>query len=446
MAENDIYNSEKRYEDLKENLSHYTVPPRPDENGRKYWIKNPVNLKYFLKLFTKLEARDVSYIRRLRLWRSMLILNHVVDKDLATIGREEIDQTMAFSHKIHRSVETKRTFPLDLKFIWKQMFPEKDERGQIDETLTPYVVRHLSGKVDRSRQKLKSDKFSLDEFEKLVQGFADEPRMQAILTISLESLARPQELLYRKIKDVEMHDNYAKIYITSHGKEGTGFLRVMDSYFYLSQWINKHPLKNDPNAYLFINTGKRNRHEQMTPKAANKLIRMRSQKIGIQKPITLYSLKRNGVTMMRLGGKSDLEIQHTARWTSTKQLKTYDLSNQEESFMQELVKRGKIPAEGRYKDFAPKTKSCIFCGMENGLAETTCATCKRPLNREVIEKQEHEKDKEMSEMKQRMEKVENKETTFLSILKKLESITANAVVTSELKKEIEQIVEHPRTK
>lgn len=215
--------------------------------------------------------------------------------------------------------------------------------------------------------------------------------MQALLSISLESLARPQELLGRKIKDCEIYDNYAKIYITEHGKEGVGFLRVIESYPYFVKWYNQHPLRSNTNAYLFVNIGRTNQYEQLKPPAVNKLIRQKCKKLGIEKPITLYSLKRNGVTMMRLAGKSDVDIQHTARWTTTKQLHTYDLSTQEEAFKIELIKRGKIKADKKYKEFIPKIKLCVYCDTENGLAEAICSNCKRPLDRENIEEYENKK-------------------------------------------------------
>lgn len=343
---------------------------------------------------------------------------------------------------------------MDIKFIWKQLFPEKDERGRFDETLTPYVVRHLSNKVDKSREKLRGDKFSMTEFEQIVQSFANDPRMQALLTISLESLSRSQELLYRKIKDVEIGDSYAKIYITSHGKEGTGFLRVIDSYFYLSKWLNQHPLRNDSNAFLFVNLGKTNRFKQMKPRNVNKLIRERCRKLGILKPITFYSLKRNGVTIMRLAGESDLEIQRTARWTSSKQLKTYDLSNQEESFMQTLIKRGKIQAEGKYATLAPKTKECAFCHTESGFAETMCSTCKRPLDRLKIIEQEKKKDEQIVEMSKKIldqeqkkdlameamgKKMEAMETMFLKTLAELNPETAVKRLPPEMVSKIQKV-------
>lgn len=413
MADNDIYDSETRYERFLANLHTYLIPPdlaKGHAHGkRKYWIKNKANEKYFLKLAQKFETRDISYIRRLRLLRVFLIVCYVIKKDLEEVkDREEIDEVVAFAHKVNKSPKSKRDFALDIKYLWKQLFPEKDEKGRPDDTVMPYVVRHLSGKVDKSREKLRGDKFSLEEFERVVHSFADDPRMQAILTISFESLARPQELLSRKVRDVELHDGYAKIYITEHGKEGTGFLRIIDSYFYLTKWLNTHPLKNDKNAYLFINTGRLKRYEQFKPPAANRLIRDRCKKLGIDKPITMYSLKRNAVTMMRLSGQSDLDIQHTARWTSTKQLHTYDLSNQEESFKIELIKRGIIkPDDKNHEQFKPSTKQCTFCGTTNGIAETMCQHCNRPLDRETIKKEINQRDQQIKNLQDQIQELRN---------------------------------------
>jgi integrase len=408
MADDDIYGNKKHYESFLKNLDHYLNPP--DKNNkkdkkRKYWVKNKNNLKYFRELCKKFEAEDNAYIRRLRLFGTLLPVCYVLDIDLSKADRPDIDKVMTYSHQINKTVKSKSDFVKNMRFLWRNLFPERDKKGRIDDTIVPYPVRHLSSKIEKSKDKLRGDKFSLEEFEKLVQCFSDDPRMQCLLTLSFESLSRPQELLFTRIKDVEIHDNYAKIYIAGHGKEGTGFLRCIDSFFYLSKWYNAHPLNKNPNAFLFINIGHVNRHQQLKPASVNKMIRERCALLGIKKPITGYSLKRNGITSMRLQGKSDLDIQHTARWTSTKQLKTYDMSNQEESFMIELVKRGKVKAPDKFKDFQPKIKACVFCGFENGMTESICNQCKRPLDREVIEKEAKDKDERIDTLEKQMRKV-----------------------------------------
>jgi hypothetical protein len=115
--------------------------------------------------------------------------------------------------------------------------------------------------------------------------------------------------------------------------------------------------------------------------------------LKIKKPITCYSLKRNGVTLRRLRGESDAEIQLVARWTSTKQLKTYDQSTQDDAFKLALQKRGFIQLDNQaIEQF--KSKTCGFCNASVGFAENICPKCKHPLDRTLI-LNEKRKDEEL---------------------------------------------------
>jgi integrase len=350
----------------------------------------------------------------MRILQSMKFIASSTTKYLANCDRSDINQIMALMHNTYISPKSKETFIKDLKYIWKTLFPEKDEKGRFDETLVPYVVRHISARIDKSRQKLRKDKLSWEEFEKIVNYFANEHRIQAFLTLALESLARPQELLYLKIGDVELYNNYAKIFISEHGKEGTGILQCIDSYPYLIKWLNLHPLKKDKTAFLFVNTGNTNTFKQLKPKNINNAIHKACKALSINKPVTCYSLKRNGVTLRRLRGESDVEIQHAARWTSTQQLKTYDLSSQDEAFKLALEKRGLVQSDKNTAE-SLKTKTCPFCNESVGFGEIICPKCKHALNRGVIldERQKDEKIRQLTQI------VENMDSRFEKLKQEL---------------------------
>lgn len=400
MAEDDIYRSQQKYEHLKAHLDLFALPPSQRRPRRgpsgKYFCRNPLNLRYFRILFSHFESRDISFIRRNRLIQSMRLACFLTSKDLHDCTREDINQIAAGMHQIYFSPQSKQTFLKDVRHAWKILFPEKDAHGRPDETIVPYVVRHLVVKTDKSREKMRQDKLTWDEFEKVVDYFSAEPRIQAYLTLALESLGRPQELLYLKIRNVELHDDYARIYLSEHGKEGVGLLQCIDSYPYLLKWLNVHPLRKSPDAFLFINTGDTHKLCQLTPKNINRMIRTACADLGIQKPVTCYSLKRNGVTIRRLRGESDMEIQHAARWTSTKQLKTYDLSTQDEAFKRELEKRGLLPSS---PDAQFTTRTCGFCGKVSGFGEPLCQQCQRPLDRNLVRDELRGKDDEITALR-----------------------------------------------
>ncbi len=406
MAENDIYDNQKRYETFKEKIDTFHIPPNQRQGTtyrNSYYCKNKDNIKYFKKLFNFFEAKDNSYIRRLRIFRTFILICHATDKDLKDCDRDDINSIVAFMHTRYPSSKSKSDFIKDMRYLWKTLFPETDTKGRQDETIVPHVVRHLSPKMDKSREKLRNDRLTWEEFEKILTYFSHDPRMQAYLFLALESLGRPQELLYTKIKDIQLFDHYAKIWISEHGKEGTGFLECIDSYPYFIKWYNQHPLKHDPESYIFINLHSKGRAMQLHPKNVNSLLKRACRKLNITKNITAYSLKRNGVSFRRLRGDRDIEIQHAARWTSTKQLKTYDMTQHEDSFKMALIKRGIITSnEQEYNKDQAKTKLCIFCKKINGFTNEVCEQCTRPLDREKIKQQEYAQQQRIEDLQKEL--------------------------------------------
>ena len=385
MAENDIYGNKEKYERFLKNLDVYDQKPAKNERRRKYWIKNQKNKEYLLQLDKVLDARDLSYIRRLRLLRTLLLISNLTEKDIKDCTREDIEEVMRGMHHFYKSVKSKRDFIADIKHIWRTLFPVIDEGGLVDEAQTPYAVRNLRNHADISREKRRQDKLTFEEFQRIVEFFGNNPRDQAFVMLSYESIGRPQEILFTRIKDVEINDNYAKVYVSEHGKEGIKFMQSIDSFPYLMRWLDKHPLKNDPNAFLFVNLEGNTRLKQLRPMTMNKKLKGACAALSIKKPLTCYSLKRNGITHRRLRGDSDVGIQHAAGWKSTAQLKVYDMSDQEDAFKMELAKRGMIASdEEKYKRLMPKTRECLFCNEKAAWTDITCPKCHRPMDREKI--------------------------------------------------------------
>lgn len=411
MAENDIYNNKRKYELLAASVEDITAPPA---GGKKiYYCKNPANVIYFHRLLTKCEAKDLSYIRRCKLIYILRRITYHIDKELTQVTRDDIDMLIASAHKTHLTLESKRDFLKDLKCIWRMLLPDKDEKGRADETICPYVVRHVRRQIDKSKQKRRQDKITWDEFTRLLKFYDREPRMQAYLALSVESLGRPQEILYTRIRDCEVYDNYAKIWISSHGKEGIGFLQCLDSFPYVVRWLKQHPFKDDPDSLLFINLGNRGLYKQMTPININKRLKHAMKALKIDKTITCYSLKRNGVTFARNRGESDSQIQHKARWTSTQRIQTYDMTTQDDAFKERLRKEGVVRDSPK---MVASVKKCGFCEFSNGFTSEYCGNCKRPLDRTKMEEMQKLSDQMIkNQLIQQIARLEQKFTQLSNV-------------------------------
>lgn len=395
MAQNDIYNNEKKYKKYKEKLKYYVIPPekRTDRGSRisKYYIKYKDNIKYFFNLITMFESRDTSYVRRVRLLDTLKMVCFVKEKDLGTLGRGDMDEIMAFMHGVYASPKSKEKFVSDLVYVWRLLFPERDQMGRIDDTIKPYPVRHLKRGQDVSRVKLRKDRLTFEEYKRIVEYFNSDAQIQFFIALETESLRRPQETLYRRIGDVKLYDNYAKIVISDHGKEGPGLMQCIDSYPYLLKWLKQHPFAEDKTAYLFTRKG-RDRSKPLTPVMVNKELRKACTALGIDKPITCYSLKRNGVTFRRMRGEPGMEIQHAAGWTSIRQLKTYDMTDQEDAFKAKLERRGLLK-DDEFADQKTDFRVCPFCGAQNGFTDKICRKCSHIIDQKEIKKQLHKEER-----------------------------------------------------
>ena len=106
MADNDIYNNKKRYENFLTNLEKL-VTKEKSGYPRKYYCSNPINLQYFKIMDKIFERKDNSFIRRLRLFRTLLIVVHVCKNDLSLCDREDINEIISFSHGVNKSSKSK---------------------------------------------------------------------------------------------------------------------------------------------------------------------------------------------------------------------------------------------------------------------------------------------------------------------------------------------------
>ena len=399
MAENDIYNSKRQYETIIRKIEG-GIYLQPDKTTH-YFIRNKENVKYFKQLINEFEFRDISYIRRIQIIKALRKTCFCTDKNLKDLTREDVKGIISELYSAHKTLATRRDFVNYNKAIWKIILPEIDNNGRPDDTVVPYPWR-IAIHADKSLQRDKIDKISSSEYDKIQNSLNKDPRIQLYFALMYECLARPQELCYVNLADVDVYDNYARIRIKEHGKEGTKTLQVIDSYYYLVEWLNRHPKKDDKTKPLFITMSNNNRYERLTPKHANKILRRKLKEIGINKPITNYSFKRNGVTVRYLSGESAQNIQKIAGWTSTEQLRTYDLSEQEDFFKEELIKKGILKVADKDKNRFVTYKICSFCNSINPRANDMCSHCKRPLNRERILKEEANKEKEIQDLKEQV--------------------------------------------
>ena len=83
-------------------------------------------------------------------------------------------------------------------------------------------------------------------------------RNKAALMLMWDLNARPGEAILLELRNIKMKDTYAEGEIPFRGKTGSGPILLYASFPYVRDWINAHPMKNNPRARLLcdLRTGK----------------------------------------------------------------------------------------------------------------------------------------------------------------------------------------------
>jgi ribosomal protein L40E len=82
------------------------------------------------------------------------------------------------------------------------------------------------------------------------------------------------------------------------GKTGSRRVIVVAATPYLQTWIQNHPLKNDPDAPLWVNLGTVNRFEAMSYPALAKILKVAAKRAGLGKKVHPHKLRHSRATFL----------------------------------------------------------------------------------------------------------------------------------------------------
>jgi integrase len=401
MARNDAYNNKDKYEKTKANIKDFLLTPKERVSkslteekrlkGHKafrndtYYCKNPANLKYFQVLFDRFEAKDLSYIRRIRVINSFKLICHATDKELSSMNQREIDKVVAFMHTRYNSVAGKKDFIKNLKCIWRILFPEIDSKERPDSTIVPYAVRHLKSTDVHKSQEVAREMVTPADINKIFTYFSNRPQDHCFLTLLYDAFLRPQEALYLRIKDIEIQDKVVLVHVRHHGKEGTGMTWVEGGYLPVINWYDIHPYRSEGDQPFFF-PGSNNTKDKYSLTTLKRRLKICCKEMNIKKRVTLYDFNRAGITHALVRGVPPTVIQKKRRWSNLKQLKNYDYTQTKDIMRSEMIRLGLIEPENKIEEMnAPLHKDCVFCNKRNNRLVENCVNCKRPLDRKKIE-------------------------------------------------------------
>lgn len=359
----DIYDYDTRYERAKEQIEKSTISTN--------------NKKLILKFDITCTIEKLTKARKIKVIQSLIIFADIyLKKDFDKATKDDIKTAvLKIESRDNCSPWTKESYKAIIKKFFKWLSYGDDYKDRAE---YPEIVSWLRVGIRRKEkpQVQASDILTEREIEKLIQA-AEHPRDKAFISMLYELGARIGEIGNLKIKNITQ-DNYSHI-IDLTGKTGHRTPRIVISSNYLTNWLNSHPLSDDPNAPLWVMIGDRNKNIKMNYATFRALILRLQERAKIKKRVHAHLFRHTRVTHL-LGNKQINEAQAKVYfgWVpSSKMLSEYShlVSQDVNEVILEMhgIKTSK-------KDEGPKIKQCPRCRAINPKEYLFCGKCSSVLD------------------------------------------------------------------
>lgn len=237
-------------------------------------------------------------------------------------------------------------------------------------------IKPLKPEMERLRP---DEILTWDDVVKLSRA-AMNPRDQAFPQVLWETGARIEEILTLIIKDVEMVNNGDALRL--HFRKSKTIVRspiIVRSAPALLNWIEKHPLKNNKEAPLWVKVNKNDK--PMDYQTARKILKDLKERSKLDKPVNPHNFRKSSASFYS-HYLSPAELKSRFGWKqSSKMLDIYCFPDEEKVNGKILEIEG-IKERKIEENKETKPKKCNWCEKVNPAGADFCILCKRPLNPE----------------------------------------------------------------
>ncbi len=359
---------------------------------------NNVNLKtlndYYLYKFTsgKVESHT-GFVSKLYFLNRLGEHLSKQDRSYKDATREDIQ---AFLAVVHQGIISKKpgkekqilnnsykAHLLDFYRFVYGMFEEEQPRKY------PEVVSWLYQGRKKSHQKLAKEIIPDTELKAMIESCV-ELRDKALLALLADCSGRVGEIVNTTIKDVKLSEISAEGAKYSHlvgtiklrGKTGERTNQLFYSVSYLRLWLMSHPLKNEPDAPLFIATKECRYGQRLTSVGINKILQRAALRAGVKRHIHAHLFRHTNLTKMaRLLSESELEIH--AGWGSESNMASVYVHLTEKDVAKKILEKYgivKLEYESQETMLIPQICPNTVCSYQNPGEAQFCAKCGYPLS------------------------------------------------------------------
>jgi integrase len=291
-------------------------------------------------------------------------------KPLDRMERRDIEAVVA---RVQNSCFSPRTVADHLtviKTFWKWL----EGKGEV----YPEKVAWIKPRYNNRKAKLPEELLTKDDVDMLVDA-AVSVRDKALISMLYDSGCRIGELLTLKIKHVRFDSNGAVVMVD--GKTGQRRVRIIHSTPRLLNWIDHHPARTDPEAFLFVSIGSRNHCKQLRYESVSKMLRETAERAGISKRVNPHLFRHSRATFLAKH-LTEAQMKEYFGWTQASEMAAVYVHLSGRDVDGALLKlAGKeVPESEKEIEMDRRVRQCSICRHENPPEVHRCAHCARPLD------------------------------------------------------------------
>lgn len=292
------------------------------------------------------------------------------NKNFAEITRKDVE-----SYIITRKVKVKPN-SLDIDKIVLKKFYKWFKNGTYSNCVE---WLELSNEYNYKKP---TDMLTEEEIKKLMKK-CNNLRDRAIVALLNDSAARLGEIVNLNIGDV--HNDGEHLSITVSGKTGERSIGLITSSPLITELINHHPDKNNPNAPLFLSYPAKNK--RISDNTVYEMLQELRERAGISKKVTSHIFRHSTLTRYARLGMNEPQMRIFAGWSDSSNMPSVYLHMTEKEVddnRRALMTGKEIPKTIEKSKLLPI--KCPRCGKDNDGDNNYCYSCWLPLSRKSVDR------------------------------------------------------------
>ena len=333
---------------------------------------DPFNAEILLKYYRSRVAEGLSLARIIKCLYTLSHISKSLAKPFTEATKDDIVNFIAKIEERSLSQWTKHDYKVILKKFYKWLHNSENYPPEVNWIK---VSRNIPNNLQ------KKDLLTVDEIRKIADC-AVNIRDKAFIWVYFESMRRLGEILSLKISNVEFDDLGARLVV--NGKMGRDNARIITSTPLLASWLNIHPLRNNPDAPVWVTLNRKGEYRQITYSAVRTMLKDCSERAGINKRVWLYLIRHSRITPASKVLSYSL-LCSTAGWKQgSKMPSVYIHLAGEDVDEAQCILNGVAKAESREEMLKPMV--CKRCDTKNTPDSKFCCKCGLPLDYETAVK------------------------------------------------------------